>query len=111
MRIFWEKLGILLPIYRLVGQGLTDREIASQLNLTDDKVENCISWILHFLDLSNRLELVQHACSAAQQTSGAYHLDIETHRSKAGQRSAPTEVVPQTCVTPASSAYSAAQKY
>ena len=23
MRTFWERLGILLPIYRLVGQGLT----------------------------------------------------------------------------------------
>ena len=111
MRTFWGRLGILLPIYRLVGQGLTDRDIASELNLTEDKVENCISWMLHFLELSNRLELVQHACSAAQQTSGAYHLDIATHGSKTGLRSAPTEFVPQTCVTSASPVYSAARKY
>lgn len=84
MRTFWERLGILLPIYRLVGQGLTDGEIASELNLTEDKVENCISWMLRFLKLRNRLELVQHACSAAQQTSGAYHLDFATHVSKTG---------------------------
>jgi hypothetical protein len=70
MRTFWERLGILRPIYRLVGQGLTDEEIASELNLTEGKGENCISWMLRFLKLRNRLELVQHACSAAQQTSG-----------------------------------------
>ena len=84
MRTFWERLGILLPIYRLVGQGLTDGEIASELNLTEDKVENCISWMLRFFELRGRPELVQHACSAAQQTSGAYHLDFATHVSKTG---------------------------
>ena len=111
MRTFWGRLGILLPIYHLVGQGLTDRDIASQLNLTEDKVENCISWMVHFLELSNRLELVQHACSAAQQMSGAYHLDIATHGSKTGLRSAPTEFAPQTCVTSANPVYSAARRY
>ncbi len=111
MRTFWGRLGILLPIYRLVGQGLTDKEIASQLHLADDKVKNCIAWMLHFLELDDRLELVQHACSAAQQTSGAYHLDIATHRSKTGLRPEPTEVVPPTRVTSASPIYSAARKY
>lgn len=111
MRTFWGRLGILLPIYRLVGQGLTDREIASQRDLTEDKVESCISWILYFLELSNRSELVQHACSAALQTSGTYHLDIATHRSETGLRSAPTEFVPQTCMTSASPIDSAARKY
>jgi hypothetical protein len=77
MRTFWERLGILLPIYRLVGQGLTEGE-------------------LHFLDVAffgtqGRLELVQHACSAAQQTSGAYHLEVATHRSKIDPRSAPQD--------------------
>jgi hypothetical protein len=111
MRTFWERLGILLPIYRLVGQGLTDTDIASELSLTEDRGENCISWMLHFLELSNRLELVQHACSAARQTSGAYHLDIATHGSKTGLRSAPTEFAPQTCMTSPSRVYLAARKY
>jgi hypothetical protein len=111
MRTFWGRLGILLPIYRRVGQGLTDKEIASQLNLADDKVKSCISWMLHFLELGNRLELAQHACNAAQQTSGAYHLDIATHRSKAGLRSGEIEFVPPKCVTSASPIYSAARKY
>jgi hypothetical protein len=111
MRTFWGRLGILLPIYRRVGQGLTDKEIASQLNLADDKVKSCIAWLLHFLELSDRLALVQHACSAAQQRSGAYHLDTATHRSKTGLRSAEIEFVPPTCVTSASPIYSAARKY
>jgi len=53
-------------------------------NITEDKVENCISWMLRFLELRGRLELVQHACRAAQQTSGVYHLDFATHVSKTG---------------------------
>ena len=73
MRNFWERLGILLPIYRLVGRGLSDRDIANELNLTEGKVKSCISWMLRFLKLTNRLELVQHACSAAQQMSGTYY--------------------------------------
>jgi DNA-binding CsgD family transcriptional regulator len=109
MRPFWGRLGILLPIYRLVGQGLTDREITSRLNLADDKVQDCISWMVHFLELSDRSELVQHA--AAQQTSGAYHLEIANHGSKSGLRSEPTEFAPHTCVTSTSPVHSAARKY
>jgi hypothetical protein len=111
MRTFWGRLGILLPIYRLVGEGLTDGDIAGELNLTKDKVENCISWMLHFLELRDRLELVQHACSAAQQTSGAYHLDMAIHGSKTSLRPAPTQFASQTCVTSASPVHSAARKY
>lgn len=110
MRTFWGRLGILLPIYRLVGEGLTDRDIASELDITEDRVGNCISWMLHFLKLGDRLELVQHACSAAQQTSGAYHLDIASHSSKAGHRAARTNFEPQVCITSESSVHSAAGK-
>jgi DNA-binding NarL/FixJ family response regulator len=51
MRNFWERLGMLLPVYRLVGRGLSDSEIANELNLTECKVETCISWMLRFLKL------------------------------------------------------------
>ena len=61
MRNFWERLGIPLPVYRLVGRGMNDSEIANELNLTEGKVETCISCRLVFLELSNRLELVRHA--------------------------------------------------
>ena len=88
MRNFWERLGILLPVYRLVGRGLSDSEIANELNLTECKVETCISWMLRFLKLTNRLELVRHACSAAQQMSGTYHLDLAIRGPKSDPRPA-----------------------
>ena len=28
MRVFWEKVGLLGPVYRLVGQGFSDGDIA-----------------------------------------------------------------------------------
>jgi hypothetical protein len=111
MRKFWERLGILLPIYRLVGRGLSDSDIANELNLTEGKVESCISWMLRFLNLTNRLELVQHACSAAQQVSGTYHLDLAARSSKGDLRPAPAAFPTEPCVTSGNSGYSATRKY
>jgi DNA-binding CsgD family transcriptional regulator len=65
MRSFWEQTGVLGPIYRLLGQGLNDDDIAVSLNLTKEKVQACIAWILHFLKLKNRHELVVYASTAA----------------------------------------------
>jgi DNA-binding NarL/FixJ family response regulator len=65
MRCFWEQTGVLGPIYRLLGQGLNDGDIANQLNLTEVKVQSCIAWILHFLNLKDRRELVAYASAAA----------------------------------------------
>jgi hypothetical protein len=45
MRIFWERAGVLGPVYRLAGQGLSDVDIANKLNLTEVKVADCIAWI------------------------------------------------------------------
>lgn len=61
MRSFWEQIGILGPIYRLLSVGLNDRDIASRLNLTEEKVQDCIAWLVHFLRLKNREELVLYA--------------------------------------------------
>jgi hypothetical protein len=61
MRVFWEKVGVLGPVYRLVGKGLSDREIATKLNLTELSVQTCIAWISHFLGLANRNELIRYA--------------------------------------------------
>jgi len=58
MRSFWEQTGVLGPIYRLLGEGLNDSDIAVRLNLTEEKVQDCIAWLLHFLRLKNRQELV-----------------------------------------------------
>lgn len=65
MRSFWEQTGVLGPIYRLLGEGLNDDNIAVKLNLPEEKVQGCIAWILHFLKLKNRQELVLYASTAA----------------------------------------------
>jgi len=61
MRIFWEQIGVLLPIYRLAGQGLSDDSIAEKLNVPKSKVQSCIAWLLRFLKFTTRNELVQYA--------------------------------------------------
>ena len=61
MRVPWEKVGILGPVFRLGSQGLSDREIANILNITEVGVHNCVVWILHFLQLRDRIELARYA--------------------------------------------------
>jgi hypothetical protein len=61
MRVFWEKVGLLGPIYGLVGQGFSDRDIAEKLNLNEVRVRDCVAWILHFLGFTYRTELVRYA--------------------------------------------------
>jgi DNA-binding NarL/FixJ family response regulator len=65
MRCFWEQTGALGPIYRLLGQGWNDSDIARKLNLTEVNVQSCIAWTLRFLRLKDRQELVEYASSAA----------------------------------------------
>ena len=61
MRSFWEQTGVLGTIYRLLGRGLNNDAIAARLNITQEKVEGCIAWLLHFLTLKNRKDLVLYA--------------------------------------------------
>jgi DNA-binding NarL/FixJ family response regulator len=61
MRVFWEPVGALGPVYRLVGQGFSDRDIATTLDPTGLRVQACIAWILHFLGFTNRNELIRYA--------------------------------------------------
>jgi len=70
MRCYWEEIGVLGPIYKLVSQGLSDGEIANKLNLTEAKVNGCISWLVHFLKCHNRAELVLYASPAHPETWG-----------------------------------------
>ena len=65
MRSFWEQTGVLGPIYRLLGQGVNDNDIALRLNVTGEKVQGCVAWLIHFLKLKNRQELVLYASAAA----------------------------------------------
>jgi DNA-binding NarL/FixJ family response regulator len=64
MRCFWERTGVLGPIYLAVGQDLSDHDIAEKLNLTELNVQTCIAWIVHFLSLKSRQDLVLHASAA-----------------------------------------------
>jgi orotate phosphoribosyltransferase-like protein len=70
MRCYWEKVGVLGPIYELVDRGLSDHEIASKLNLTDGTVRGCTSWLMHFLKCNSRAELVQYASPGQDGTWG-----------------------------------------
>jgi DNA-binding NarL/FixJ family response regulator len=65
MRCYWEQIGILGPIYSSLRQGLSNNEIARRLNLTEVSVESCVGWILHFLKLKNRRDLVLYASAVA----------------------------------------------
>lgn len=70
MRVFWEKLGVLGPIYRLVGRGLNDRDIANKLNLTEVQVQACISWMLRSFKMNDRMELIREAFTAEHPLKG-----------------------------------------
>lgn len=77
MRCFWEQTGVLGPIYRLLGQGLNDGDIAIKLDLTEVKVQSWVAWILHFLNLKTRQELVLYASGAAKLCLSPERLQIE----------------------------------
>lgn len=70
MRAFWEKVGVLGPIYRLVAQGFSDRDIAEKLGLTEVKVQECVIWIVHFLGFTSRIELFRYAATPAVSEAG-----------------------------------------
>jgi DNA-binding NarL/FixJ family response regulator len=63
VRVYWERVGMLGPIYRLGRQGLNDRQIANRLNLTEVRVHDCISWMLQSFKFSDRTELARDAFS------------------------------------------------
>jgi hypothetical protein len=65
MRCFWEQTGVLGPIYRLLGQGLNDGDIASKLDLTEVKVQSCVALDTAFLEPedSSRVGSICFRCS------------------------------------------------
>lgn len=64
MQVHWEKLEILGPVYRLVGRGLSDDEIADKLNISEHNVRRCVAWLMRFGEYSSRAELVLEAFAA-----------------------------------------------
>ena len=72
MRVYWERIGVLGPIYHLVGKGFNDREIANKLNITEIKVQGCVSWMLRSFRMPNRMELARDAFNAEQLSQPAH---------------------------------------
>lgn len=70
MRAFWEQVGVLGPVYRLVAQGISDRDIAERLCLTEVRVQECVIWIVHFLGFTSRIELFRYAATPAVGEAG-----------------------------------------
>ena len=64
MQVFWEKIGILGPVYRGLACGLSDCEIADNLDITEARVDECLAWMEHFLLGEDRNELIQEAARA-----------------------------------------------
>ena len=59
MQVFLEKTGILGPVYRLMGRGLSDSEIAYDLDIPQVRVHDCIDWMRHFLHCKDHNEVAQ----------------------------------------------------
>jgi hypothetical protein len=58
MQVHWEKLGILGPVYGLVGRGFRNSEIADKLEVSEENVRRCVSWLLRFGSHGSRPELL-----------------------------------------------------
>jgi DNA-binding NarL/FixJ family response regulator len=71
MHFSWERIDVLGPVYRMVGQGLSDDEIAKRLRLSEATVQDCVSWLCHFPQTRTRAALILSANDAAQPTWGA----------------------------------------
>jgi hypothetical protein len=64
MQVFWEKIGILGPVYRLTRHGLRGSENANHFDITQVRVHDRIDWMQHFLHCENRDELAQETSHA-----------------------------------------------
>jgi hypothetical protein len=67
MHVFRERTGILGPVYRPVGKGFSDADLAKRINPTEARAEGCVSWMLHLLDFNRRRQLEIHADATSQR--------------------------------------------
>lgn len=61
MRCFWKQTGVLGRFTAALGEGMSDRDVAKKLNVTELNVQSCIAWIVHLLSLKSRQDLVLYA--------------------------------------------------
>ena len=74
MRVHWEKLGILGPVYRLVGQGFSNYQIACKLNVSEDNVRRCVVWLLRFGSHDSRAALILNAFTVSESANSKSEL-------------------------------------
>jgi orotate phosphoribosyltransferase-like protein len=67
VQVYRKRTGVLGPIYRLVGRGLNDQDIAKELNIPKSTVHDCISAMLKSFDMPDRLDLVRHASATSRR--------------------------------------------
>lgn len=67
-RSHWEKMGVVVPVYRLAGQGLSDHDIAVKLSLSENTVYGCIGYLVRRLKCRTRAELVLYASPKPHET-------------------------------------------
>lgn len=65
MRLMSTDLGIYCPIYRLAGEGLSDRDVAKRLNLTEPTVQEGVRRVLDLLEFGDRNQLVEYYSNAS----------------------------------------------
>jgi DNA-binding NarL/FixJ family response regulator len=61
MGAFPEQMGLLGSVYRLVGRGYSDWDIAKELGVPETRVRDCIVRMLRYLHIADRLDLVRRA--------------------------------------------------
>jgi hypothetical protein len=67
-RSHWDKMGVAAPIYKLASEGLNDRAIALNLNLSENTVYECIAYLVRGLKCQSRAELVLYASPSPKGT-------------------------------------------
>jgi hypothetical protein len=67
-RSHWEKMGILAPVYRLISLGVSDHQIAVQLNITENTVYGCTGYLMDRLKCRSRAELARYASPQREET-------------------------------------------
>jgi DNA-binding NarL/FixJ family response regulator len=74
-------------VMRLVAEGLGNREIAQQLNLSQHTVKNYLFHIFDKLGVSNRVELVLYATTIAKKLEVLSPAKADAVAASTGQRS------------------------
>jgi len=64
MQVFWEKIRILVPVYRRDGMCAECREIAYDQDMTKARVRDCSAWMQHFLRCKDGNDLARGASHA-----------------------------------------------